>query len=129
MTEKQLNKLYYIRIRIKNLKKRIAELEKSAGLSGVNLSGMPHGTDVSNPTEALQIKKEELHEELIRILNKEIEEEQKIQRYIESVEDEEVKLIMELRFIQHLKWHEMIPILHYDRTSPAKKMRKYLEEH
>ncbi|MGN0533017.1 MAG: hypothetical protein ACI4IK_01545 [Eubacterium sp.] len=129
MTEKELNKLYWIEKRIKKLEARIKELEDEIGIRGVGFDGMPHGTGVSSPVEALVIKKCDLLGDLQKELLIKIGEERRIRNYISTVEDEEVKLIMEMRFINLMSWFEIGEKMHLDRTSVSKKMRKYLNTH
>lgn len=129
MTEKQLNNLYYIKKRIKKLKYRIAELERELGIGGQNLTGMPHGSSVSNPIEALIIKKSALEGDLQKELANALDEERKIRNFMSSVDDEEIKIIIELRFINFMKWADIGAELDNDRTTPHKKLKKFLENY
>ena len=49
-----LNKLYYLKIDIENIKEEIRSLPT---ISSPQITGMPHGTGVSNPIEQYFIKK------------------------------------------------------------------------
>ena len=75
--------------------------------------------------------KAELEERRAELIKKERE----IREYINSVEDEEVKLIIKWRFIDLLEWNyiagklEELKGKNVDRTTPWKKMQKYLQEH
>lgn len=129
MTERELSNLYYIRKRITRLKNRIAELEQETGVSGQALTGMPHGTGVSNPVESLVIKEWELWNKLKKAEAEEVEEELKITDYISGVENEEIKLIMESRFIDNKTWEKIGEELYCDPRTVARKMRKYLKTH
>lgn len=135
MTEKELSGLYYIRAQIARLEERIAELKFDDGIGAQNLDGMPHGTSVGAPVERLAIAKASLHEKLVALRATKIEKEQAILDYIESVDREDVKLIMEMRFIRLMDWYniagelEEITGRRVERSTPAKKMRKYLREH
>ena len=83
----------------------------------------------------MAIARATLHEHLTKLLAELKEKEREIREYIDSVEDEEVKLIIEWRFIDLLDWYEIAGNLEemkgksVDRSTPGKKMRKYLEEH
>lgn len=149
MTELELSGYNFIKARIKEIEERIAELaqdiselEQENGLGSVNLDGMPHGTTPGDPVARMAIARAALHEDMKR-LKAELEErraeltekEREIREYIESVENEEVKLIIEWRFIDLLDWYEIAGKLeeltgrYVDRSTPGKKMRKYLAEH
>lgn len=128
MTESELNSLYYISQRIKKLKQRIAELDSEIGIGSGAMNGMPHGTGIGNPVENLIIKKCDLCDKLNAELLLKIEEEQKIRSYISEIKDEEVKLIMEMRFVHLMKWQDIGTQIHTDRTTAYRKIKKYLSE-
>lgn len=148
MTEHELMGYKFIKARIKEIKERIAELEhdivemeQENGLGSVNLDGMPHGSTPGDPVARMAIARAALHEDM-KALKAELEErllaltekELEIREYIESVDNEEVKLIIEWRFIDLLDWYEISGKLeevtgkNVDRSTPGKKMRKYLQE-
>ena len=149
MTEQELEGLVFIKARIAKLEKciaelelEIAEMERDVGLGSVKMDGMPHGSTPGDPVAMMAIAMADLHKELVQLkaeLKKQCaelkEKERKIREYISSVTDEEVKLIIEWRFIDLLDWYEIAGNLedvtgkYVDRTTPGKKMRKYLQEH
>ena len=135
MTEQELKGYVFIKARIEKVEERIAELEQENGLGSVNLDGMPHGSTPGDPVARMAIARATLHEHLTKLLAELKEKEREIREYIDSVEDEEVKLIIEWRFIDLLDWYEIAGNLEemkgksVDRSTPGKKMRKYLEEH
>ena len=135
MTEKELRGYIYIKARIAKVEERIAELEQEDGLGSLNMDGMPHGTTPGDPVARMAIARASLHEQLKKLRADLKEKEQEIREYIESIEDQEVKLIIEWRFIDLLDWHEIAGNLeemkgkNVDRSTPRKKMQKYLREH
>ena len=149
MTEQELGGYIYLKGQIENVEERIAglemgiaEMEREIGLVSVNLDGMPHGSTPGDPVARMAIAIAELHEEM-KELKAELterraeltEKEREIREYINNVEDEKVKLIIEWRFIDLLDWYEIAGRLeeltgkHVDRSTPGKQMRKYLQEH
>ena len=134
MTEQELRGYIYIKARIAKVEERLAELEQEDGLGAVNLDGMPHGSTPGDPVARMAIARAALHGQLVRLRADLKEKECEIREYIESVEDEEVKLIIEWRFIDLLDWYEIAGMLeemtgkNVDRSTPGKKMRKYLAE-
>lgn len=149
MTERELRGYIYIKGRIKEIEDRIVELEndiyemdQECGLMSVNMDGMPHGSTPGDPVARMAIAMATLHEELKELkadLRERLAElkkkEREIRSYIDSVEDEEIKLIIEWRFIDLLDWYEIAGKLEemtgksVDRTTPAKKMRKFFRKH
>ena len=53
----------------------------------------------------------------------------KIERYIESVEDSEIRQIMRFRFMDLMSWNDIADQLHYERTTVAKKLRQFINSH
>lgn len=129
MTLKELNKLFYIQRDLKHLEDALAELNN---LGSANITGMPRGNEVSDPTLNFAIKKERILKKLVKTQVKYLTEYEKINDFIESIEDAEIKLIARMRFIKHLDWfdiaEEISPInktTHW--TTPRKKLIRYLE--
>ena len=135
MTERELMSLIYIQARIERVTERIAELEEEDGLGSVNMDGMPHGTTPGNPVERMALARAALHEALLQLKADLAEKELAITKYIASVELEDIRLIMELRYIDARSWPETAieweerTGKYADRTTLAKKVRKYLREH
>lgn len=135
MTEWELMSLIYIQARIDKINERIAELEEEDGLGSVNMDGMPHSTTPGNPVERMALARAALHERLMHLKANLAEKELAIREYIESVEKDDIKFIMELRYIDGKNWQDIAAEWeertgkYADRTTLAKKVRKYLREH
>lgn len=135
MTEWELMSLIYIQARIDKINDRIAELEDEDGLGSMNMDGMPHSKTPGNPVERMALARAALHERLLDLKANLLEKELAIREYIERVEQEDIKLIMELRFIDGRSWQDTAVEWeektgkYADRTTLAKKVRKYLFEH
>ena len=129
MTEKELNKLWYINKRIARIKSRIEEIEQETGVGGIVLDGMPHSHNGKSIVEQIAIKRAELYQWLKEEELNKINEYLKVKNYIATVEDEEIKLIMEMRFIDNEVWETIAGELYYDPRTVARKMRRYLKTH
>lgn len=133
MTEKELRGYIYLKARIAKVEERIAELEQENGLGSLNMDGMPHGSTPGDPVARIGIARAELHQQLVRLRADLKEKEREIREYIDTIEDEEVKLIIEWRFIDLLDWQEIAGNLedlrgkNVDRSTPGKKMRNFLK--
>lgn len=149
MTERELSGYRFITARIEKLDKRISELEmeieemeREIGVGSMRMDGMPHGTTPGDPVARMAIALA-TQRETLKKLYAEVKEqcaelkekERAIREYIDSIDNEEVKLIIEWRFIDLLDWYEIVGKLedmtgkYVDRSTPGKKMRKYLENH
>ena len=99
-----LNKAYYIRLEIDNIKKQIESLDEF---------------DVE--------KKVKLINKLKKYQSKYIDQLDNINQFIESIEDDETRLIARYRLIDNLKWEEIGAIMYKDRTSCYRKLQKVIE--
>lgn len=118
MTEQELSSLFFLKKDIARLEKRISALrEDSAGFQSISLS----------------VKKAELKTLLSEKLEEKIEAEILIRNYIENIKDPQIKEIAELRFLDQMSWVDIAAEVSpkwkdFDRTTVAKKLRKYLKE-
>lgn len=135
MTERELMSLIYIQAEIVKVNERIAELEEEDGLGSVEMDGMPHSKTPGNPVERMALARAALHERLMQLKADLVEKEARIWEYIGKVEQADVRLIMELRYIDGRDWFgvavewEEITGKYADRTTLAKKVQKYLRDH
>ena len=119
-----LNKLYYLKIDIENIREEIKNIPT---ISSPQLTGMPHGTGISNPIVNYVLKKEALIEKLNQKIEKYTEELIRIEGIIEQIDDAEVRAIARMRFIQNMKWEDIGEKIHLERTTCSKKLRKYIK--
>lgn len=122
---KKLNKLYFLKIEIKELEDEIKNLSE---ISSPGLSGMPHSNKKSNPIEQFFMKKQKLIEKLIKKLEKYVEELNMVENFIDSIEDVEIRTIARFRFIDNLKWEDISKRVHLDRSVCSRKLAKYVSE-
>ena len=125
MTEKELSSYYYLKKEIEDLQKRIAELENTGGVSGmryreVDVMSTPNNNSVQDMLCKLI---DQLTERRISALEEYI----KIEGYIASVEDVEIRQIMRYRFMDLKKWDEISKMMHMDRTTVYRKINKYIK--
>ncbi len=119
----KLNKLYYLKIDIENIKEEIKSLPI---ISSPQITGMPHGTGVNSPIESYCLKKEKLLEKLNQRIERYTDELVKIESIIDRIDDPEMRTIARMRFILNMKWEDIGEKIHLERTTCSKKLRKYL---
>lgn len=124
MSEKDLSQYYYLKKEVEDLENRIKEFGygvKSMQIKEVSVSS-------SHKRDSIQETKVELTQRLTSKRLSALEEYLKIERYIEEVEDAEIRNIMRYRYLDLMKWEEIGAKLFQDRTSVAKKLRRYIKE-
>ncbi len=128
LTEKELNQLHWINKEIQVLKKQKEELESRSLIKGQDLNGMPHvsGTSDKTANAALAIREiEELYEIKLREL---FLVRGRIERYINTIEDSETRLIIRLRCINNMNWDEIGWEIGMDRRTASRKYFRFINE-
>ena len=120
-----LNKLYYIKKDIESIKEEIKNIPE---ISGIDMSGMPHGSGVGDPVYNLFLKKKKLVDKLYIKIEQYLDELIRLEDILDSIEDVEVRTIARMRFIQNMSWEKIGIKLNYDRTTCSKKVRDYFNK-
>ena len=121
---KGLNKLYYLKLEIEDLRDEINNIPE---ISSSKITGMPHSNSISDPVWQLQLKKQKLVERLSNKIDKYLDELTRIEDIIDKIEDAEIRAIARMRFIKNLKWEEIGQEVGYDRSVCYKKINNYLK--
>ena len=121
---KGLNKLYYIKREIEDLKDEIKNIPE---ISGIDMSGMPHSKTVGDPVYNLMQKKEKLVERLYKKMEKYLDELMRVEEIIDSIEDIEIRTIARMRFVLNMKWVDIGEEVCLDRTACYRKLKKYCD--
>lgn len=125
MSEKELSQFYWLKKEIKDLEDKIDEL--GYGVGSIKIKDVI-GTS-NNQQSSIQEKVAILQEQLINARLTALEKYIEIERYIESVEDSEIRQIMRFRFLDLMNWYQIAEELHYERTTVSKKLRQYIISH
>lgn len=121
---KNLNKLYWLKKEKVQIENQIKELTV---LSAVAMDGMPSGSNVSSPVERFNIRLEQLKEKLQQKCAEILTETERIEDYIESIKDVEVRLIARKRFIENKTYQVIGDELYTDGSTARKKLKRYLD--
>lgn len=124
MSEKELSKYYNLKREVQDLEERIAEFGsgvKSVPIKEVSVSS-------SHSTKSIQETKVELVSRYTEKRIEALEQYLAIERYIEEVEDVEIRNIMRYRFLDLMTWEDIAEKLFQDRTTISKKLRRYIRE-
>ena len=121
---KNLNKLYWIKKEIEQIEERMKELTV---LSAVSFSGMPSGNAVSSPVEKFNERLDKLKRKLAIKHAESLAEEERIESYIETIEDAEIRVLARARFIECKSWQQIGDENFMDRTTVYKKLNRYIK--
>lgn len=104
MSEKELSKYFELKREVKDLEERIENVDKlEESLTKVELVSM-------------------LTEKRITALEQYLA----IERFIETIDDPELRNIMRYRFIDLKEWQEIADLMFMDRSTVSKKVKRYL---
>lgn len=107
MTKKELSQLYYLKKEIRQLEQRINELETAATNCTVKITGLPSGRGISDKIGNYAARIADLKSLLDLNLKKCFYELNRLDRYIESVDDPLLRQIMTYRFINGYSWSKI----------------------
>lgn len=133
MKKNELNKLYWLNKENDDIINRIKELKSSLGLGSSIISGMPSSHKISNPTEEINQKINELEKTLKENQLLIIEEKKTIENFIRNIEEPQMRLIIRLRNIDLLSWNDIAKKLSkknkkIDRTTLSKKYKNFMKK-
>ena len=100
MTKKELSQLYYLKKEIKEQQKRLSELEALATSCTVKITGLPNGNGISDKIANYATEIADLKSLLDLNLKKCFYELNRLDRFISSVKDSEMRIILTLRYSQ-----------------------------
>ena len=129
MTKKELSQLYYLKKEIRQQQKRLQELETAATSCTSKITGMPHGMGINDKISKYAAQIADLKGLLDLNLKKCFYELNRINRFIESVEDSEMRMILTLRYTQNLSWRGIATTMSYqDESVPRKRHDRFLKK-
>lgn len=129
MTLEELTRCFQLRERLAQDEQMLQALRDAVFPGGQNLDGMPHAPGVKDKVGDLAIEIADLEAQM-RCLKKEIKRtERRVSRFINTIPDEQVRLIFRLRFMRGLAWAEVAAVIGGRNTKAAVKSAcyRYLE--
>ncbi len=127
MTKKELSQLYWLNREIEEQQRRLDELESLATSCTSHITGMPHSTGVTDKLSKYVAEIVDLKGLIDLNIKKCFYELNRLNRYIESVEDSQMRMILSLRYINGLTWQQIaFSIGEYDEQYPRKKHNKFI---
>jgi DNA-directed RNA polymerase specialized sigma24 family protein len=141
MTKKELEQFASLKAEIKDIRRRMDELDgtetpmvqdkvRSSGKEWPYIEGHAtiHGIDVYE-AHRMGTKRAELISALKARLAKAEALETGMEEYINTIEDSRVRRIIEYRYVNGYKPEKVGKLMHCDRTTVEKTIKRYLESH
>ena len=129
MTKKELSQLYYLKKEIKEQQRRLKELEILATNCTANVTGLPNGNGVSDKIANYATEIADLKSLLDLNLKKCFYDLNRINRFIDGVQDSKMRMILTLRYVQNLSWQKVaFAIGEHDEQYPRRKCNNFLKK-
>ena len=129
ITLEQASQIYYINLEIKRIRLDLAKLRDSRVYYKANImTDMPKGGgSYINPEDEYLAREMELEGLLNHALKKLQQERLRMERFLNSVQDAEMRLILRLRCINNMTWKDIGAEIGADRTTVSKKFYAFFE--
>ena len=129
MTSRELKNLYYLKKEIKQQQRRIAELEAVVTNCSTKITGLPSGKGISDKIGNYASQIADLKALLDLNLKKCFYELNRLDRFIRSVEDSQMRAILTLRYSQGLSWRRVAESMGRlgDGSTERKKHNRFLK--
>lgn len=127
MTVEEINSIYYINKEIEHIQRELYNLKTKNFYKSNVLTGMPKGNSehdiFSDYAEDMRTLEDMLHYNLIKLQT----ERKKIEKFLSSIEDVELRLIIRLRAVNNMNWEEIGAQLGMHRTTVSKKYYNFFK--
>ena len=130
MTKKELSQLYYLKKEIKEQQRRLKELEILATNCTANVTGLPNGNGVSDKIANYATEIADLKSLLDLNLKKCFYELNRLDRFIQSIDDAFIRQTVLYRFEKNMSWSQIARMLGGNNKAESirKKLYRYLKK-
>lgn len=129
MTKKELSQLYWLNREIEEKKRKLSELEAAASGCTAKITGLPHVGGAHDKIGDLAILIAEQRDLIDLKVRQSVVEYNRLNRYIASVDDVQMRTILSLRYINGLSWQQVaFGIGETDESYPRRKHNDFLRK-
>lgn len=130
MTIKELSKLYWLNREIERDKARLEELYTKAISSSQTITGMPHVPGITDKVGRYAGEIADLRGIIEANIQRCFYELNRLNRYIDKVDDPQMRMILSLRFVNGLPWQQVAASIGGSNTADSVRMmcKRYLEK-
>ena len=125
MTKNELKQLYYLNREIEEQQRRLEELECLSATCTSHITGMPRADGISNKVAKYASELADLKGLLELNLKRCFYELNRINRFIESITDSQMRMIISLRYVNGLSWFQVAESIGGGNTEDGVKKAAY----
>lgn len=123
MTKKELSQLYYLNKEIKQQRQRLKELETAATSCTVRITGMPSGAADGDKVSRYAAEIADLKGLIECNIQKCWYELNRLNRYIDTIDDSLIRQIFRLRYVSGMTWQKVAKNMGGNNTADS--VKKY----
>lgn len=130
MDKKELNQIYYLEKEIDMWRKALNRIQSRSLVPSQEITGMPFGSGTSDKVGNLAVSEADIKDKITELQNKVFEEQYKLLKYIETIDDSLMRQIMYHRHVLCMKWNEVAMVIGGGNTADGIRMmhNRFLEE-
>jgi len=129
MTKRELSQLYYLNREIEEQQRRLDELESLATSCTSTITGMPKSPNITDMLSKYAAEIADLRGLIDLNIKKCFYELNRLNRFISTVSDSEMRQILSLRYINGFTWQQIaFSIGEYDESYVRRKHNKFLRD-
>ncbi|GHU91447.1 hypothetical protein FACS1894202_12880 [Clostridia bacterium] len=130
MNKKDLSQLYWLNREVEEQQRRLNELECLTTNCTSHITGLPRGNSMLDKLGGYAAEIADLRGLVDLNLKKCFYELNRLNRYINAVEDSQMRMILSLRYINGLTWQQIaVSIGEHDEQYPRRKHNAFLKNH
>ena len=128
MTKKELSQLYWLNREIDEEKHKLEELTAASEGCTQSITGLPHVGSVGDKIGDLAILIAEQRDLIDLKVRQSVIEYNRLNRYIASVQDSEMRQILSLYYVNGMSWRQIAAHFGYqDESVPRKRHNRFLK--
>ena len=125
MTLEELNEYFHLLGQLNKARELLSSLEAAAAPRSPRLDGMPHMPGTSDRVGELAAEVADMRARVADLENETRWEGIEVSRFIDSIPDDQARLIFRLRFLRGLSWKEVAEVVGGGNTCSSVKMVCY----
>lgn len=129
MTKKKLEQIYYLKKELRMWQRRLSELQADIAISPQAPNGMPHSqtNNTDDPTQRKAMKLAEADAHIQRQIRRIEKATREIEQFITTIEDSEMRMLVEYRCIYNMHWDEISNKAGYSERQCRRKYTDFIQ--